>query len=158
MKNFKLIKKRKEVAFGKMVYLLGVLDGKKIWLEKQSWDCGWYWGFGYIEMYTNNDHPSQSKDIISHSHYDSLVFNNANDILSDLDGLTECTLTESEQWKLSDLMKSFYTLKKAAEFFYSGNSNYTNFGIKLKDLELYNKINKDILPRIFEEVEKLLDH
>ena len=26
---------------------LGVLDGRGIALRRPSWDCDWYWGFGY---------------------------------------------------------------------------------------------------------------
>ena len=30
--------------FGKH-YLLGInRDGEYVWLEKESWDCDWYWG------------------------------------------------------------------------------------------------------------------
>ena len=27
---------------------LGVLDGRGIALRRPSWDCDWYWGFGYL--------------------------------------------------------------------------------------------------------------
>ena len=54
----KKMKKEKRFAFGKNIYLLGSdKDGVKYWLEEASWDCGWYWGFGYVETYTNNSNP-----------------------------------------------------------------------------------------------------
>ena len=62
--------KRKSHAFKKDIYLLGADScGNKYWLEAPSWDCKWYWGFGYIETYTNSDNPSISNDIISHQHW-----------------------------------------------------------------------------------------
>ena len=23
-------------------------EGERVYLSKHSWDCGWYWGFGYV--------------------------------------------------------------------------------------------------------------
>lgn len=40
-----LLAKKTINKFGKH-YLLGInKEGKHIWLEEPSWDCGWYWGF-----------------------------------------------------------------------------------------------------------------
>ena len=33
---------------------IGTVDGEKIYLSAPSWDCGWYWGFGYLG--NNNCH------------------------------------------------------------------------------------------------------
>lgn len=64
------MKKQKSKAFRKEIYLLGCdSSGQNYWLEAPSWDCNWYWGFGYIETYTNNSNPSISKDIESHQHW-----------------------------------------------------------------------------------------
>lgn len=30
------------------VYLGTTLDNEKLYLSKPSWDCDWYWGFGYV--------------------------------------------------------------------------------------------------------------
>ena len=49
--NEKIIKKETKKVFNKNNYLLGKRNGVKIWLVEASWDCGWYWGFGYIEEY-----------------------------------------------------------------------------------------------------------
>jgi len=27
---------------------LGISEGEKIYLTAPSWDCGWYWRFGYL--------------------------------------------------------------------------------------------------------------
>lgn len=61
-------------AFGKKIYLLGINEyNTKYWLEEPKWDCGWYWGFGYIETYTNNNNPLNSKDISSHQHWEGTL-------------------------------------------------------------------------------------
>ena len=67
------MEKKKSHAFGKDVYLLGTINGRYQWLEAPSWDCDWYWGFGYVEEYTRHDKPSASRDIVSHTHVDSLT-------------------------------------------------------------------------------------
>ena len=169
MKN---IDKRKETAFGKDIYLLGKKkDSEFIWLEKASWDCGWYWGFGYIETYTNNNSPSKSRDISSHSHWSGLVgkqeiynhekrcFVLSSDYihhLNDNPDLESTVLTDSESWELADLMQTFYTLKDTAELFHSGNSHLTATEIDLKDAEMENYINKVLLPKVFERIYQIL--
>jgi hypothetical protein len=67
------------------------------------------------------------------------------------------TLSEKEQWALSDLMKSFYTLQETAKIFRLGNSHYTSENnLDLKDEGLENHINKELLPKLFEAIYKLL--
>ena len=150
-------RKAKSHAFGKDIYYLGKLDGRKMWLEEATWDCGWYWGFGYIETYTNNNNPANSKDIESHQHYNSLLLHDGIHILSDIPELTDCPLTISEQWELSDLMKSFYTLRSAAETFHLGNSNMcVKHKLDLKDDDFARKINDEILPEIFDRIYEIL--
>jgi hypothetical protein len=168
----KTIEKQKTHAFGKDVYLLGKRkSGEYIWLEFAKWDCGWYWGFGYIESYTNNQYPEKSKDINSHSHWSGLVgkqehydiekkcFVLGSDYINHLNenpDIQSTVLTEKESWELADLMKSFYTLKDTAGLFHSGNSHLTTTGIDLKNTELENHINKVLLPQIFERVYQIL--
>ena len=66
--------KKQSKAFGKDIYLLGEdQDGIKYWLQSPSFDCGWYWGFGYIMTYTNNRRPDLAKDIDSHQHIEGLL-------------------------------------------------------------------------------------
>ena len=145
-------------------YYLGVSrdDKELVYMPKPSWDCDWYWGFGYVETYTGAD-PKTSRDIASHTHYSSLCLNNDNKkhkfihILEDVEGLEACTLTRDEQWILSDLMKSYYTLKESAEIFHTGSSHYTSkTGVDLKNEDYYNKINKELIPAITARVIELL--
>jgi hypothetical protein len=141
-------------------YLLGVnKDGEHVYLEKESWDCGWYWGFGYLHTYTNDRCPTQSKDISMHTHFDSLFLNknvNAYDLIN---GYFESMVISKDQlYELVDLMMTMYDLKKTAELFRHGYS-YQTEKAKIEDLKdeaLENRINKVLLPQVFDRIRKLL--
>lgn len=109
------MKKRKSHAFGKDIYLLGKdKDGTMYWLEAPSWDCGWYWGFGYVETYTNNRNPDKASDISSHTHAEGYLVGVAN--IYDALLWAERTFSYSEGWQLTELFRQFYLLKGMASF------------------------------------------
>ena len=157
------MEKQKSHAFGKDVYLLGENEyGEYLWLESPSWDCGWYWGFGYVETYTRHKSPSSSRDISSHSHFGGLVgFKNEHGNyvhhLNESPKMKETVLSNSESWQLSDLMKSFYALRKVAEIFHTGNSHLTSTPMcDLKNKEIEEHINKVAMKQIFNSVIQIL--
>ena len=162
------MEKKTTMAFGrKKVYLLGKdLDGTMYWLEAPSWDCDWYWGFGYVETYTYNSRPDKSHDILSHRHIDSTfmgeigengeyVYNIFNAPL--LKGGT--TFTEKEGWELSELFEQYYTLKEASDMFHIGGSHISSTAVKHDSEEckrMYDYINKTMMPAIFKRIEEIL--
>jgi len=159
------MKKQNLNCFGKKVYLLGKNEkGIKYYLEAPSWDCGWYWGFGYVETYTNNQNPEKSRDISSHQHIDSsfLGAGNAKDggychNLIDSKLLKYTTFTEEESWELSELFSQFYHLREQAEFWGRGKSNIANTKIKSwENKELAKKINEEIIPVITNRIIEIL--
>ena len=160
------MKKEKDHAFGKDVYLLGVDEfNDRYWLEAPSWDCEWYWGFGYVETYEENRKPSQAIDINSHQHIESnfLGKNNAKDRgychnIFDSKLLDKATFTEDEGWELSELFRQFYLLKSGAELFKNGTSGTANIKIETgaKRLKWQKTINEEILPKIFKQIIKIL--
>ena len=154
------MKKNVKKAFGKTVYLLGKdKEGTYYWLESASWNCDWYWGFGYVETYTNNKCPDKSKDISSHQHFNGLFFNkNKNGYDEFKDFFEETTLSDDELWKLLELMRSFYILRDCAELLHLGGAHYTkNPCINIiKNEEEENRINKIVLPAIFKEIYSIL--
>ena len=153
------MEKEKRSAFGKEIYLLGSDEnGTKYWLEEASWDCDWYWGFGYIETYTNNNCPERSRDINSHEHYDTKILKNGV-CTDDFKKIFKNTpLNNNEIWKLNELMETFYTLKKTSALYYRGSSNITknDLSSSIKNDDEYKRINKEIMPKLFEEVYKIL--
>jgi hypothetical protein len=159
------MKKQTSHAFNKDIYLLGKdVDGTRYWLEASKWDCGWYWGFGYVETYTNNRSPENSGDINSHQHWDSSVVgkDNAKDggychnpFNSKL--FSETTFTEDEGWELAELFSQAYTLRGCAEYFNRGKSNMANTTVpNWKSPEIENTINRERLPKIFARIYEIL--
>ena len=155
------MKKQTTIAFNKKTYLLGAdAEGTKYWLEAPSWGCGWYFGFGYVETYTNNNCPSKAADINSHQHFDSLFLNdtkvNAFDAFREF--FKETTLNDKEIWLLIDYMYSFYALKRAAGILSMGYSHMTEKAKlpEVKSTETSKEINEKILPAIFKQIDILL--
>lgn len=148
----------------------------KIWLEKPSWDCGWYWGFGYVQSMVGNKEPSKAKDIESHTHWDSLVNNshkNAFDWFVDTFGKTttdcfdnpnkdkepKCRFTNKQLWKLCELMRSAYSLREAAEVLGRGGAHYGENPCQktIMNKREAERINSKVLPAIFAEIGKIFD-
>jgi len=175
MKSKVKIKKRISKAFDKKIYLLGKDKyGEFFWLGAPKWDCGWYWGFGYIQRYTNNKHPERARDISSHTHWDSSIIGKherydhekgcfclSSDYVHHLNNhpeVTETVLTDEESWTLAELMGSFYALSKTAEVLGRGGSHMTTNPCAdiIKNEAEVKRINEVVLPAIFAEIDKLL--
>ena len=115
----------------------GCLAGENIYLTKHTWDCGWYWGFGYIG---NGG---------LHTHFDR-AFLNINKYTPD-EIFTECVFDSKIWWVLRDLFKQAYALKNVAEVYRYGGHQTTVKGITdiICDSGKAAMINKDL--------EKILD-
>ena len=141
---------------GKNCYLIGKgTDGLKYYLEEGSWDCEWYWGFGYVESYI-----PRGGHFRSHSHFDIMFLNNHNkngyDVFKEF--FAETTLDDSETWKLLELMRSFYTARAYSDMLHIGGAHYTSNPARTiiqNDTE-YERINKQVIPAIMTEVYKIL--
>ena len=148
-------------AFGKKNYLLGKdEDGIWYWLTEASWDCDWYWSFGYVRSYTNNEHPERSRDYDSHQHFNRLFLEGPSMCKEMFDNFfIETPLNNNEKWKLLELMQTIYTLKEYSEVVYRGGSHIANNPLQevIKSQEEYNRINKIVLPQLFEEVYRILE-
>ena len=146
--------------FGKDCYFLGKdKDGINYFLESAAWNCGWYWGGGYVETYTYNHDPAIAKDIASHQHFNSLFFNdrkNAYDTFKEFFPVNP--FTDSEIWKICELMKSFYIAREYSDMLHTGGAHYTSNPaaeiIKLNDE--YVRINRKVIPAIMKELYKIL--
>jgi hypothetical protein len=170
------LEKRQSHAFSKNIYLLGKnTKGRLLWLEAPQWSCDWYWGFGYIETYTNNNNPERSSDIDSHSDFSSLVgqqeyydhekgcFRNGDYIhnIYDSPQLIATTFSSSDGWKLSELFKQFYLLQDMAEYTHRtpAGCHLTTSPIKQDDAKMkqwHEEINKVMIPKITSEIIRML--
>lgn len=152
------MKKQTIEKFGKKYYLLGTRkeDNKKVWLEQASFDCDWYWGIGYIEVFNRT-----YTDIDEHTHFDSL-FLETNVYNSFKDYFNETTLNDNEIWQLLELMHTIYRLRKYSDTIYQNGSHITSNNIENKifseDIykKMYNKINNEDIPKLLKEVYNLL--
>lgn len=150
------MKKQKSHAFGKDVYLLGKgKDGEYYWLEQGTWDCEWYWGIGYVETYTNRLKPNLAKDIISHQHWEGLfpTYDKFNEFFEET-----VLKNDKEKWQLLELMKAIYIARRYSDMLHIGGSHYTTNPNKedIKNDEEYNRINKVVIPKMLENVYKIL--
>lgn len=157
------IKKQKRQAFGKDIYLLGIdKNNIKYWLRSPSFDNNYYWDFGSVQTYTNNNNPEKAKGIATHSNWNSCIVGEQGHFkeyihhLNDNPKFKSTTLTKSESWELSELMKSYYSLAEAAEIFNRGGTNTAHTKITYQDKSISQKINKIILPEIFERIHEIL--
>lgn len=167
-----IILKRQSQAFGKNVYLLGKdSEGIKYWLEAPKFECGWYWGFGYVETYQRNSDPQYAKDIDSHSHisgllgtqerydFDKSCFVKGEYIHNLIDNNTfeSTTFTEKESWELSELFTQFYILQKMAEFYHTGGAHMSTANIPTwKDQTECDRINQTMIPVITKRIIEIL--
>lgn len=153
------MKKEKRYAFGKNIYLLGQDErGINYWLEEASWDCDWYYGFGYIETYTNNKNPEKSKDIVSHEHYNSKILE-SNILPDDFRKIFKNTpLNDNEIWELNELMKTFYTIQNYMALLYNGSSHITNNPSKniIKNKTEWLRLKNEVLPDLFNKIYDIL--
>ena len=153
-------KKQSFEKFDNIYYFIGKdSDGINYWLERHSFSCNWYYGFGYIETFTNNDNPKRAKDINSHSHFDSMIFNKP-EMCYDVFKKTfvENPFSDHEIWKLLEYMKTFYTIRKYSDLLYSGNSNISNNELRslIQDKNEYDRINNVVLPELFNKIYEIM--
>ncbi|MCJ7828736.1 MAG: hypothetical protein MUP81_03225 [Dehalococcoidia bacterium] len=154
----KQIPKKKTHVFGKDIYLLGTDEsGIRYWLESPSWDCNWYWGFGYIETYSNNRSPEHSADISSHQHAENFMSKWFTEWNGSKPILVQQTFDKKEGWELSELFEQFYFLKESAENFGRGKCHCANTIIPLwQKTELAKEINEQIIPKVTARILEIL--
>ncbi len=118
--------------------LQSVGSGETIYISKHSWDCGWYWSFGYL---SNKN---------CHFHLNSLWSVN-NQLLMSADIFSDTNITEKEWWVIRDLYMQAYALKEAAAVYQYGGHQTCLTGVTdmLKNQAMADQLNKDL--------EKLLD-
>lgn len=150
----------------KQVFLLGINQhGEKVWLLEPSWDCDWYWGFGYISTfnYGGKRDPKACTDISSHSHWDSSVVGSKmgknNDYCHnpfDSKLFQAVTFTSKEGWELGELFERFYALKKSAEMFGRGGCGVSGSSDYMKRDERVKEINEVIIPEVTKRIMDIL--
>jgi len=136
-------------------WLLGKdVNGDNVYLQDFSFDCGWYWGGGYIKVYSKGRW-------VEHSHFSQFNTDYKTERGCDLhtgflSRIVEPVLSDDEIWRLCDLMNQFYAHQESAECFKCGG-HYTSKGRTKKEINmsLNKRINKHIETVIIPEVRKI---
>jgi hypothetical protein len=134
----KAIDASKEFQATMKKFYMGKHDGDKCYLAVPSFDCGWYWGFGYVQSRNMHTHLNWLNNGKNQNMFDSI---------KEFFGDT-LVIDDKKLWQLCEIATTIYTLKNAAELFYRGGSNYTknpNHN-KLQDMALCNHINDTLIP------------
>ena len=154
-----LLNKKIVNVFNKNNYLLGEdEDGTRYYLEEPHFDCGWYWGLGYIETFTNNRQPTRSVDIMSHEHFDSKFLNGKGYVDGYEQFFKKSVLDRHNIYRLFELMECAYTLKKMAGICEKGSAwvSKNDCYDTLKDQSWYLEIIQKKLPAVISEICNLL--
>jgi hypothetical protein len=125
------------------------LPSERIYLSKHTWDCGWYWGFGYIG----------NKNLHTHFDITFLVGGTTYDLPK---VFSDTKLTQNNWWTILEMFSSAYKLREAADLYNRGGSHITTnlCKDKLQDKELSDRINKDLellLDRVWKYIEDSIE-
>ena len=115
--------------------------GDRIYLSKHSFDCGWYWGFGYIG--NSNLHCHFNKSFLSNSKYCDELFRIPR-------------YTNNQWWVIRDLYIQAYALKDCAEIYTHGGRQISGDDTKIIQSNDKAKIINDDLEKVLTKVWNLL--
>lgn len=118
--------------------------GERIYITAPSWDCGWYWSFGYL----GNAH--------CHYHLDGVAKGRClRDAL--LDDYELAPWVQDNIWTFCELAMTAYALKQTVEVLGHGGSHYSTNPCAevIKNPDEVTRINTVVLPAVFGAIEKL---
>lgn len=141
---------------------IGNHDGQNIYLSAPSWDCGWYWGFGYLGNSQCHYHVDGLK---TREWYDTEKKCFRSERRSLYDGFREhfgssLKITSKDLWTLCELFTTFYVLRETAEVLGRGGAHQSTNPLAelIKNPAEVERINGTILPAVFDEIYKILEN
>jgi len=169
----------------KKTWFIGNLKGTQepVRLEDFSWDCGWYWGGGYVgnrnfhchfdgcflDTVDRRGHALSSRGATFLDPWQKVPeycdekmvkrVSNGAAVWEDLDFfLDNAQYTADQWWRIKDLFKQFYALRAAAEtFVHGGHCTSKDRNPAEINKEMAASINKHIETVIIPEIRKALD-
>lgn len=107
------------------------LNGEAVYLTKHQWDCGWYWGFGYL---------GNSR---CHAHFDTTFLRG---VLLASEIFESTNISDADWWVIRDLFVQAYALRQAAEVYRYGGHQTTQKGLTdlIQDRDMATRLNKDL--------------
>ena len=129
---------------------LGKVDGENIYLSAPSWDCEWYWGFGYL----GNARCHYHLDGIGKN--ENINFRDA--LLKHFDGDNHIFQHDSLTWTFCELVLTAYSLKQGAELYGRGGSHMTTNPLSemIQNHDEVKRINTQLLPAIFKQIDSVI--
>ena len=125
-------------------------DNNRYYLRKPHFDCGWYWGLGYLATGRG-----------SHLHFDSYFKDKP--FYDAWVGFEDTPFTQEEAYIITDYMRQLYRLREMADMLHCGNTNITGNAKVLEQFEAqntaeYKRINNVLIPTVWNAlVDVLLD-
>ncbi len=138
-------------------FRMGTVHGRGILLRRPSFDCDWYWGFGYLGNVNTHYHLNglatmdwQNRDMQNKHLHDQLKLHFGDSL----------TITdEKDLWQFCEIVKTIYTLREAADLFHIGGSHYAPNPNRelLKDTHMWLRINSVLIPEQIASLYALLE-
>ena len=122
----------------------------RYYLRKPKFDCGWYWGLGYLATGRG-----------SHLHFDTYFENKP--FYDACDTFDDTPFTKEESYIITDYMRQLYTLRKMADMLHLGNTHITSNAkvleqFKEQNTAEYKRICNVLIPTVWNAlVDVLLD-
>lgn len=116
---------------------------ENIYINKPTWDCEWYWSFGYLGNSNNK----------THYHLDGYAKRRNINIFDALNQDYHLnSVINDKLWLFCELSKTIYQLKESAEMFGRGGMHYTSnpYALDIKNEALVAQINNVLLPKILQ--------
>ena len=128
---------------------LGKLYGKNVYLARPSWDCGWYWGFGYVQNKKLHTHLKTMCNVENHTVnlWDGLQHHIKG-------GKIERMHVQDKLWTFCEVVQTIYHLRETAEVLGRGDSNYTTNPCAdlIKNPDEVKRINEVLIPKLIDEM------
>ena len=133
---------------------------ERIYLDNPSWDCDWYWGFGYLGNKNCHYHLSsyQQKDLLF------TLSDGCHQLITEKRNMhiVDCLKADYDLnpkilkniWVFCELVLTAYALKESAEVIGRGGSHTTTNPCKdiIINKDEVARINEIALPAIFEQI------
>lgn len=136
------------------------LDGG-VYIERPSWDCHWYWGFGYLQRWNY-----RTQDIDFHTHIDDEFSKlpdgrkcNWFDGMKALFDNGDVFKSDKDRWKFLEIVKTIYSLQETAEVLGRGGSHYgaNPCAELIMNHDEVRRINCKVIPALIDEMYKVLE-
>lgn len=132
---------------------LGTIEDERIYLVKHSFDCNWYWGFGYLSGYRKGEREQSS-----HFHIDSLIQGSTEEVTNVNKIFNTTWISQDLWWILRELFNQAYALKKAAQVYKYGANQTSEGGYnKLLYSEEKNKSINEDLKKVLDTIWNILE-